>query len=231
MKTILMLKYGTKYSKKDVDRIIEATGGKYNYVCITDDTTLDPRVKVIPLPEDVDGTFIKIWMYGLEDLGDVLYFDLDIRIQKDIDYLWNYIDERPTICYTYWKDISWPEFTDISASSYSRKYLSNFNSSAVLWKSGSPKALAIFDKFKEDPDYYQIKYWGDDRFLWWENFEFNWFPPGEFYSFLYGADYYNKDLKVSDRYRPEYTVCLLNGLDEFPGWDKLYDELSNNKMG
>jgi hypothetical protein len=124
MKTILMLKYGTKYSKEDVDRIIEATGGKYNYACITDDTTLDPRVKIIPLPEDVDGTFIKIWMYGLEDLGDVLYFDLDIRIQKDIDNLWNYLDERPTICYTYWKDISW---VDNNPRSYSEQYLSNYN--------------------------------------------------------------------------------------------------------
>ena len=58
-----MLKYGTKYSKQDVDRIINATGRKYNYVCITDDDTLDPIVTTIPLPEDVDGTFIKIWMW------------------------------------------------------------------------------------------------------------------------------------------------------------------------
>jgi len=228
MKTILMLKYGTKYSKKDVDRIIEATGGKYNYACITDDTDLDPRVKVIPLPEDVDGTFIKIWMYGLEGLGDVLYFDLDIRIQKDIDHLWNYIDERPTICYTYWKDIGW---VDRPTQSYSTQYLSNFNSSAVLWKSSSPKAKAIWEHFEKDADYYMIKYWGDDRFLWHEGFEFKWFPKGEFYSFLYGADYYDPEKRIVDRYRPEYTVCLLNGLDYYPGYDKKYDELSNNKMG
>ena len=228
MQTILMLKYGTKYSKKDVDRIIEATGSKYNYACITDDTTLDPRVKIIPLPEDVDATFIKVWMYGLEDLGDVLYFDLDIRIQKDIDNLWNYLDERPTICYTYWKDISW---VDNHARSYSEQYLSNYNSSAVLWRSGSPKAKAIWEHFEKDADYYMIKYWGDDRFLWHEKFDFKWFPKGEFYSFLYGADYYDPEKRVVDKYRPEYTVCLLNGLDYFPGYDKKYDELSNNKMG
>jgi hypothetical protein len=167
MKTILMLKYGTKYKKEDVDRIISATEGKYNYACITDDPNLDPRVKIIPLPEGIDGTFRKIWMYSLTNLGDVLYLDLDIRIQNNIDHLWECIDNVPTIVYTYWKDIDWVHQT---AKSYSHRYLSNYNSSAVMWKSGSPKALKIWEHFAEDPDYYMIKYWGDDRFLWHEGF-------------------------------------------------------------
>lgn len=228
MKTILMLKYGTKYSKIDVDRIISATGGKYHYACITDDPDLDPRVQIIPIPDDIDGTFRKIWMYSLENLGDILYLDLDVRIQKDIDHLWKYIDNIPTIVYTYWKDVG---FVDQPHSGYSMQYLSNYNSSAVLWKSGSPDAKIIWEKFSEDPDYYQIKYWGDDRFLWHEGFKFKWFPKGEFYSFLYGADFYVPELKTCDRYRPEYTIALLNGLDLYPEHDKLYDDLSNNKMG
>ena len=228
MKTILMLKYGTKYKKEDVDRIISATEGKYNYACITDDPNLDPRVKIIPLPEGIDGTFRKIWMYSLTNLGDVLYLDLDIRIQNNIDHLWECIDNVPTIVYTYWKDIDWVHQT---AKSYSHRYLSNYNSSAVMWKSGSPKALKIWEHFAEDPDYYMVKYWGDDRFLWHEGFEFKWFPKADFYSFLYGADFYHPEKKHCDRYRPEYTICLLNGLDDFPHHEELYDDLSNNKMG
>ena len=92
----------------------------------------------------------------------------------------------------------------------------------------SPKAKEIWEHFEKDMDYYMIKNWGDDRFLWHEKFDFKWFPKGEFYSFLYGADYYDPEKRIVDRYRPEYTVCLLNGLDYFPGYDKKYDELSNN---
>lgn len=226
MKTILMLKYGTKYSKEDVDRIINATGRKYNYMCITDDTDLDPIVKTIPLPEGIDGHWIKVWMYGLRDLGEVLYLDLDIRIQKNIDHFWNYIDQVPTICYTYWKN---KEFPDYVGETHSMKYLSNYNSSVILWRSGSPGAMRIWNIFESDMDYYMVKYWGDDRYLWHENITMNTFPKNEVYSFVYGADYYGDN--KSHTYREDYTIALLNGLEQFPGADKRYDDLSNNQVG
>jgi hypothetical protein len=69
-----------------------------------------------------------------------------------------------------------------------------------------------------------LKYFGDDRFLWHEDFRFNYFPSGDVYSFVYGADYYGGD-NDSFVYRPEFTLALLNGLDQFPGADKKYDEL------
>jgi hypothetical protein len=62
--------------------------------------------------------------------------------------------------------------------------------------------------------------------LWHEDFRFNYFPKGEIYSFVYGADYYGiDDHNKSFYYRPSYTIALLNGLDQFPGADKKYDEL------
>lgn len=224
MKTILMLKYGTKYSKIDVDRIIEATGGKYNYVCITDDTNLDSRVKVIPLPDEIEGHWYKVWMFGLEGLGDVLYLDLDVRLQKNVDHLWKYIDDAPTICYTYWKN---KEFPDYMGNFHSMQRLSNYNSSVILWRSGTAKY--ILDHFNTDPDYFMVKYFGDDRFLWHEHIKLYMLPPGECYSFNYGADYYGDNEKR--KYRPEYTIALLNGLDKFPDTAKVYDDISNNQMG
>lgn len=224
MKTILTLKYGKKYPAAAVNQIFEDTGGKYNYVCITDDPTdLYPEIKTIPLPDGIEGHWIKIWMYGLQGLGDVLYLDLDIRIQKNIDHLWNYLDETPTIVYTYWKN---KEFPDYQGETHDMKYLSNYNSSVVLWKSGSLGAVRIWNIFENDMDYFMTKYWGDDRFLWHEKITLNTFPKGEIYSFVYGADYYGiDDHNKSFYYRPNYTIALLNGLDQFPGADKEYDEL------
>ena len=221
MKTILTLKYGNKYSAEDVNRIVYETGKKYSYACLTDDpVNLDPCIKIIPLPKEIEGHWIKIWMYSLEGLGDVLYFDLDIRIQKNIDHLWNYIDETPTIVYTYWKDKGFPDY---EGDTHSMRWLSNYNSSVILWKSGSKETHKIWETFLEEMDYYMVKYWGDDRFLWHEGFKFKRFPREEIYSFLYGANFYGDN--DSFKYRPEYTIALLNGQDQFPDLVKKYDEL------
>lgn len=218
----MMLKYGKKYTAEDVTRIVEATGRKYTYVCFTDDPTdLDPIVLACPLPENVEGHWYKVWLFSQKGFGDVLYLDLDIRIQKNIDHLWNYLDERPTIVYTHWKN---KEFPDYQGETHDMRYLSNYNSSVMMWKEGSGQY--IWDHFNTDPDYFMVKYYGDDRFLWHEKITLNTFPKGEIYSFVYGADYYGiDDHNESFYYRPNYTIALLNGLDQFPGADKEYDEL------
>ena len=157
-------------------------------------------------------------MFSQIGLGDVLYLDLDIRIQKNIDHLWNYLDERPTIVYTYWKNKEFPEYM---GETQDMRYLSNYNSSVMLWKEGTGKY--IWEHFNTNPDYFMVKYFGDDRFLWHETFGLNHFPKGEMYSFVYGADYYGDN--TSFKYQPEFTIALLNGLDQFPGSDKRYDQL------
>jgi len=219
MKTIVTLKYGTKYSSDDVNKIVEATGRKYIYLCFTDDPTgLDPIIISCPLPDDIEGHWYKVWLFS-QDLGDVLYLDLDIRIQKNIDHLWKYLDKVPTIVYTYWKN---KEFPDYVGETHDMRYLSNYNSSVMMWKDGTAKH--IWDHFNTNPEYFMLKYFGDDRFLWHEDFRFNYFPSSDVYSFVYGADYYGGD-NDSFVYRPEFTIALLNGLDQFPGADKKYDEL------
>ncbi len=222
MQTILMLKYGKKYSAADVNRIVNDTGRKYTYVCFTDDPAgLDPIVVACPLPDDIEGHWYKVWMFSQRGFGDVLYLDLDIRIQNNIDHLWKYLDIHPTIAYTYWKDRGFPDHV---GETHGMRYLSNYNSSVMMWKDGT--VHHIWEHFQTDPDYYMVKYFGDDRFLWHEDFRFNYFPQGELYSFVYGADYYEiDDDNKSFVYRPRYTIALLNGLDQFPGADKKYDEL------
>lgn len=226
MRTILTLKYGNKYTARDVNIIYKATEGKYNYVCLTDDPTgLHPDIKTIPVDAEY-GTFNKVLMFGLRDLGDILYLDLDVHIQQNIVDLWNYISYNASVCYTHWKDASFP--TTNGEKNLEMNYLGNYNSSVMLWKSGT--CDHIVQHFLSNEDYYMVKYHGDDRFLWHESFDFNHLPKGLIYSFVYGADHETD--KENFKYRPEYTIALLNGQDQFPeAKQKYYDAVSMHKMG
>ena len=207
MNTILTLKYGNKYTSADVNRIYDATGGKYNYVCVTDNPAgLYPDIYTIPTDTEIEGHWEKIKLFKLNNLGKILYLDLDIRIQNDLDHLFEMLDTNPIICYTYWKDKNFPYHKD---KRWSYNYLSNFNSSVMLWKD----ARHIYNYWEKNQDYYMVKYAGDDRFLYHENFTFEHFPENEIYSFKFSGN----------KYKPEYTIALLNGQADFPDIEKEYD--------
>ena len=54
MKTILTLKYGDKYTANDVNRMVECTNNKYNYVCVTDDPSgLHSSIYTIPIEDEI----------------------------------------------------------------------------------------------------------------------------------------------------------------------------------
>lgn len=226
MRTLLTLKYGDKYTSADVNKIYYDTQGIYNYVCLTDDPKgLHKDIKTLPVDADYQ-TFNKILMLELKGLGDVLYLDLDVVIQKNILDIWQHISYTPTICYCYWKPKDFP--TTNGEKELGHNYLGNFNSSVMLWKSGT--CDKIVNRFKSNEDYYMVKYYGDDRFFWHEPINIKVFPKKLIYSFVYGADW-NTD-KDSFKYRPDYQIALLNGQEQFPEAKQKYnDALSMHKMG
>jgi hypothetical protein len=67
----------------------------HGFACITEDAShLDPRIKVIPLPNfsGIQGWWYKPWVFS-NDLpleGTIIFLDLDIVIIQNIDCLWNY---------------------------------------------------------------------------------------------------------------------------------------------
>jgi hypothetical protein len=125
------------------------------------------------------------------------------------------LDSNPIICYTYWKDKNFPYHKD---KRWSYNYLSNFNSSVMLWEN----ARHIYDYWEKNQDYYMVKYAGDDRFLYHENFTFEHFPESEIYSFKFSGN----------KYKPEYTIALLNGQADFPDIEKEYEhELCMHQVG
>ena len=215
MKTILTLKYGDKYTADDVNRIYLDTNGKYNYVCVTDNPEgLRSDIYTIPIDGEPEGHWEKVKLFQYR-FGKTLYLDLDVAIQKDIGHLFEYLDKHPMICYTYWKREDFPYHKD---KRWSYNYLSNFNSSVMLWED----ARHIYEYWKKDQDYYMVKYAGDDRFLFHENFTFEHWPEGEIYSFRFDGH----------KYKPDATIALLNGQAYFPELvTEYYDELRVHQMG
>jgi len=211
MKTILTLKYGNKYPANAVNSIYEKTNGKYNYVCVTDNPAgLNKNIKIINMDWEPEGHWEKIKLLRYNDLGSVLYMDLDTIIQKNMDHMWNYLDKHPVICYTYWKH---KDFPFLKSKDWSYNYLSNYNSSVMLWKDASH----IYNYWRENADYYMVKYAGDDRFLFHEDFTFDLFPEQEIYSFKFSGG----------EYKENYTIALLNGQEDFPN---LADEYNRSML-
>ena len=220
MKTILTLKYGDKYDANAVNSIYEHTEGKYNYVCVTDDPkNLDPNIQVIYMEDEPDpGCMEKINLFKYNDLGTILYLDLDVRIQKPIDHLFDLYNKNPLIIWTWWKDKGIKQMNIHDFPYRSDFPLSNFNSSVMLWED----LTHIYEYYTKKKDEYIVKYPnGDDTFLYHEGFTFEHLPEHEVYSYLFAGR----------KYRPEYSICILNGLDHWPEIEKEYDELCLHQVG
>ena len=219
MKTILTLKYGDKYDADDVNSIYECTKGKYNYVCVTaDPKDLDPNIGILYLEHEPAGNMEKLKLFQLHDLGTILYLDLDVRLQKPIDHIFDYYNSNPVICYTWWKDKGEREMPIHEIPYHADAPLSNFNSSIMLWND----CRYIWEHYNKKQDYYNDKYkYGDDTFLYHEGFTFEHLPDHEVYSYMFAGR----------KLREEYTICLLNGQDAYPEIEKEYDELYLHKMG
>ena len=185
MKTILTLKYGDKYSEDDVNAIYEHTEGQYNYVCVTDDAYgLNPAIGVLYLEHEPQGNMEKLKLFQLKDLGTILYLDLDVRLQKPIDHLFDYCVDNPVIAYTWWKDKGDKEMPIDDFPYHATFPLSNYNSSIMLWKD----ATHIWHHYNKYPETYDIQYPnGDDTFLYHEGFTFEHLPNEEVYSYLFAG--------------------------------------------
>ena len=150
MKTILTLKYGDKYDADDVNSIYECTKGKYNYVCVTDDPKdLDPNIGILYLEHEPAGNMEKLKLFQLHDLGTILYLDLDVRLQKPIDHIFDYYNSNPVICYTWWKDKGEREMPIHEFPYHADAPLSNFNSSIMLWND----CRYIWEHYNRKQDY------------------------------------------------------------------------------
>ena len=99
MNHIVCVKWGNKYISQYANVLYNMvkrnTTVPYEFHCITDDPTgLDPHIKVIKLPNDpwIKTWWSKLWMFGdhFPLQGNILYFDLDIIVFRNIDHLFTH---------------------------------------------------------------------------------------------------------------------------------------------
>ena len=153
---LLCLKHGTKYGPEYVNKLFNMVKRNcsldYEFVCLTDNTNgLDPRIKTIPLPTNLQGWWCKPYMYS-KDLpinGTILYMDLDVVIASNIDKLFTY---QPN----HWCTIR--DFTRAMRPSWKK-----YNSSVVRFKTG--QLDYVWTEFRENQHDIQRRLHGDQDWL------------------------------------------------------------------
>jgi hypothetical protein len=156
--TILCVRFGHLYHQGYVERLRNMVSRNitipYRFVCLTDDQRPIPGVEILYQPNSGyrKGWWHKVHMFdqNLSLSGRILYFDLDVVINNNIDKLiLNYNDS---------------DFLGIR--DFNRKFYSswqNLNSSVMSWTHGNEKML--WEEFKKNPTEAQ-KLQGDQDWIW-----------------------------------------------------------------
>ena len=136
MNHIVCVKWGGKYISKYAN-VLESMCKRhvtvpFEFHCITENPQgLDPHIKTIELPKDlgVKSWWNKLWMFGSHFplQGNILYFDLDIIIHKNIDELFKINPDKFMII----RDFNRCRMKDWNVC----------NSSVMRWKTGTMNYL------------------------------------------------------------------------------------------
>jgi hypothetical protein len=182
---IIFVKWGTKYSSDDVNRLYESLyRDDFTFYCYTDDPyNINPNINIIPIPKK---PALKVWWNKLyvfnKDFplsGKTIFFDLDVYIRSDP---WAILD-----------NIDWATLTLVDCSfkthvldEKKHHFDVKINSSVAAWDADNSEIHKIWDKFySSQKDYYLRKYSGIDRFIVHEGFNHTVFPSEFVQSYKY----------------------------------------------
>jgi len=151
--------YGTKYKVEYVHKLKSAVERNLSvpirFVCLSD-REID-GVETVPLPtldKKREGWWQKVWLFypGLFEDGDrVLYFDLDVVITGDLDYLAHQWAPEPLIM--------------IYNFGPNRGHCAH-NSSVMLWSANDERLNPIFTQYANDSDKIMNALHGDQCWIW-----------------------------------------------------------------
>lgn len=155
--TVLCVRFGNKYGREYVERLRNMVAKNltvpYEFVCLTDDKHPLAGVTTIYQPS---ANYQKLWWHKIHmfdtDLplkGKVLYFDLDVIINGDIEKLTRF------------------EFKTLAGiRDFNRKFYPNYqylNSSVMAWFHGTQHH--IYDSFKKEQSN-AMRLQGDQDYIW-----------------------------------------------------------------
>jgi hypothetical protein len=175
-KTIVCLKYGSKYSVKYVNKLYSMTKRHCTYdhefVCFTEDSRgLDKNIKVIPLDtySDIEGWWYKTFLFdpsnGLE--GTILFLDLDVVIFDSIDKLFEY--DASSFCIT---------------RGFRKDNKNGMNSSCFRFEAGTH--TFIFEDFMKNRTSIMKRLHGDQDWIQEQVKEFSFWPDNWLMSYKWG---------------------------------------------
>lgn len=146
MKTVICMKWGTRYGQDYVTRLYSAVrrniSGPLRFICFTDDPELTGEFEVAPLPainipEHVAWTpwrKLSVWRPGLAAMeGDILFLDLDLVVTGSLD---DFFAFEPG------------EFCVIDNWTQPRQNIGNTS----VFKFPADRYGRIFEQFHENPD-------------------------------------------------------------------------------
>ena len=158
MNHIVCVKWGNKYISQYVNVLYNMCKKHitvpYEFHCITEDPKgLDPHIKTINLPTDpwIKTWWSKLWMFNKDFplQGNILYFDLDVIVFKNIDELFNYNPDKFMII----RDFNRCRVKDWKQS----------NSSVMRWKPGTMNYL--WNDFANNPSQVMQQNHGDQDWI------------------------------------------------------------------
>ena len=156
---VYCVKVGDKYDRSFVEKLKDGVSKhlktKHNFHCVTDkpEKEYDQPVSYPYLK----GVWHKLSLF--EKIGKNLYFDLDVEINGDIDFLvWNDEDFKKlhVLDSTKWVN---PQMA--TSERFVTRNNTFINSSVMRWED----SYSIFEKFMEKRDLYLRLYTGIDRFI------------------------------------------------------------------
>lgn len=177
MLSVYCVNWGTKYTRDFVDTLHESLQRHltipHKFHCYTDRPEKEYDVEVkYPF---LRGVWHKLAL--LENTGDSLFFDLDIKINSNIDFLCKDFESFSVLDSAPWKGHK-EDFV------FRMTQNTMVNSSVMRWSDHAH----IFDKFMKHRDMYLRLYSGIDRFIYNEGVDFDYIRTNKITSWLENID-------------------------------------------
>lgn len=158
MNYVVCLKYGIKYQAEYVNKLYSMVKRNltvpFEFVCYTDDSTgIDKAIRTEPISiiAGVTGWWYKPMFFnsnlGLK--GTILFFDLDVVIFKNIDYLFTHEPNKFCIIRDFNRHVI--------------KNYNKFNSSVFRLTTGMHRS--VYDEFIKNPKHHIGRYHGDQDWI------------------------------------------------------------------
>ena len=166
MVNVYCVKVGKKYGREFVEKLKDSVSKyltvEHKFNCLTDKVEEDYDIPVTH-PE-LRGVFHKLTLFQFT--GNCLYFDLDIDINDNIDFLVNEFDNLTLVNSSPWQQQSLKEPLKFRVTQNTL-----VNSSIMRWSD----ERKILEKFLKHRDLYLRLYSGIDRFIYNEDIKYKYF--------------------------------------------------------